>query len=78
MRVNWQEENMKMDATDSSETSVNFYHSTERHIQKTVPLNRYIQIYSKIFSILKTIKRDIIINVETSSRKVPVILVGFE
>jgi hypothetical protein len=36
-----------------------------------------LQLLSKIFLILRRILRDIVINVKTSSCKVPVILVGF-
>jgi hypothetical protein len=36
-----------------------------------------LQLLFEIFLILKTIQRDIVINVKTSSCKVPVILFGF-
>jgi hypothetical protein len=36
-----------------------------------------LQLLSKIFLILTIIQRDIVINVKTSSRKVPVILSGY-
>jgi hypothetical protein len=37
----------------------------------------YLQLLSETRLILGTVQRDIVINVQTSSRKVPVILVGF-